>query len=139
MVISILVPISPAPSSPPNETMTSTTENSLQSFLPSPSGASTYKERPTLLPSSPTIRICPTSKIPVNFLADKLAGLFSYRTLISFGKFFQAPNLLLLMPSLITTKLTPPLTMPILPSFQNQQLSMLSISPLPAISNHLPQ
>ena len=49
------------------------------------------------------------------------------------------PNLLLLMPFSTTTKLTPPLTMPILLLSRNLQLSTLLISPLPVTSNRLPQ
>ena len=135
----IPVHISLAPSFPPNGTMTSMIENFLPSFSLSPNGVSMFKECPTLLPSSLTTRTCPTSKIPANSLANKPAGLFSYRTLTSFEKFSQVPNLLLLMPFLATTKLTPPLTMLIPLLSQNPWLSMLWISPLPITSNHLPQ
>ena len=44
--------------------MISMTENSLQSFLPLPNGVNMFKEPPTLLPSSPTIRILSYIKDP---------------------------------------------------------------------------
>ena len=44
--------------------MISMTENSLQSFSPLPNGVNMFKEPPTLLPSSPTIRILSYIKDP---------------------------------------------------------------------------
>ena len=125
MATSILVLISLVPSFPPNETMISIIMNYLQSFLPSPNGISTFRECPTLSPSSPTIRTCPILKIPANSLVNRHTGLFSYKTLTSFGRYSQVLNSLPLTHSLDTTKLTPPPTTPILPLSLNPRSSML--------------
>ena len=139
MATSIPAPISLVPSFPLNGTMTSMTENYLWSFSLSPNGISTFKEHPTLLPSSPTIRTCPTSKILVNSLVDRPTGLFSYRTSILSGKFSLVPNSLLLTPFPAIIKSTPPPTIPTPLLSRNLWLSMLLISPLPVTSNRLPQ
>ena len=98
-----------------------------------------FRERLTLSPLSLTIRTYPTSRTPINSLADRPTGLFSYKTLILSGTFSLTPNSLLLTLSPTTIKLTSPPTILTLLLSWNLQLSVLLTLPLPVTSNHLPQ
>ena len=132
MVTFIPVPTSLRLSPLLSTTTTFMTENSLLSSLPSLNGSTIFKESLTLSLSSLITRTFPTSRTLINYLGDKLAGLYSFRTSTLNGLLPLVLRWALPMLSYARMILTPPLIiMPPPPLSLNPSSSMLLISPFP--------
>ena len=105
------------PSPQPNATATYMIESSSPLSLPLLNGNSTYRGLLTLSPSSLIIKICLILKTLANSPDGRLAGLFFFRTLISFGRSPLELTWDLQMLSLGGITSTPLGTMQTLPSF----------------------